>query len=204
MISDIGLWATCEASALHGDRAPGRRTAVALVAELAHGAEPGAGQVAFDRVTPTVSVARRQAYLVRDGVAREMDGRGWRIEKRLEKRPAFVVRTKEGDAGVAGVRLDRVGTAWLEAGGLIESLDRVSFAAVLVVDRAKVSRYGFADVEVTARPAARVLHAYRVLAERRAAVLEGAAPMHAPGIHCARCRLADCPVRSQAGPGGVT
>ena len=31
MISDIGLWATCEASALHGSRTPARRSAAGWV-----------------------------------------------------------------------------------------------------------------------------------------------------------------------------
>ena len=175
---------------------------------MAHGLARGVrarASVAFDRTTPTADVAHRQAELVREGVAREMGELGWLIEKRSEKLSAMVVRTKEGAVGVACMRLDRVGTAWLDAGGVIDSLQgdgsAVAFGAVLVVDRAKLSRYGYADVAVTSRPAAGLVEAYRVLRERRKAVLEGAPSMNAPGIHCARCRLAGCPVRSLDGPG---
>ena len=213
MIADIGLWATCEASALHGSRTPARRSAAGWVAQLAHGADPGeAGAVAYDRATPTAAVAWRQADMVSVGVAREMGERGWHIEKRSEGRSAYVVNAPGeygvpgGADGVAVVSLDAVGRSWLDAGGMIASMgeEGIVFAAVLLLDRAKMSRNGFADVEVTVRPAAGVLEAYRVLAERREAVIEGAAPMHAPGIYCARCRLADCPVRSLDGPGGVS
>ena len=215
MIADIGLWATCEASALHGSRRPARRSAAGWVAQLAHGlteVEAVGADVAFDGTTPTAAVALRQAKLIRDGVAREMEERGWLIQKRSEGRSAYVVNAPGGYGvpggadGVAVVSLDAVGRSWLDAGGMIASMegDGIVFAAVLLLDRAKMSRYGVADVEVTTRPAAGVLEAYRVLAARREAVIEGAAPMHAPGIYCARCRLADCPVRSLEGPAGLS
>ena len=211
MIADIGLWATCEASALHGSRTPARRSAAGWVLELADGGDlEDLLTVAFDRVTPTPAIAKRQAGMVSVGVAREMEKRGWHIQKRSEGWSAYVVNAPGGmfapggADGVAVVSLDAVGRSWLDAGGMIASMDRVSFAAVLLLDRAKMSRNGVADVEVTTRPAAGVLHAYRVLAARREAVIEGAAPMHAPGIYCARCRLAGCPVRSLDGPGGVS
>ena len=211
MIADIGMWATCEASALHGSRTPARRSAAAWVAHLAHGGdakERDHRPVAFDGATPTASVAERQAGWVRLSVDEAMERRGWTVETRSAERQVYGVSTREGAAGIVCVRLDRVGTAWLDVGGLIDDLGgkakELVFAAVLVLDRAMLGRKGYADVDETTRPAAGLVEAYRVLRERREVVLEGAAAMHAPGIHCARCRLAGCPVRSHDGPGGVT
>ena len=52
-----------------------------------------------------------------------------------------------GADGVAVVSLDAVGRSWLDAGGMIASMegDGIGFAAVLLLDRAKMSRNGVAD-----------------------------------------------------------
>ena len=214
MIGDIGLWAACEASALHSVRGPKRKRAATWVLELALGLadERARGVVAFDRFTSSAMAAKSQG----DWVRRALDSliSGWHVIARSERRPAVIVETEGrgmGAIGVVVVCVDRVGAGWLHVGAVLAKIEAEgvtggrapNFAAVALAQRRDMD-WRVPSLTLTKRPAADVLAAYQALEDRRARVVrDGEKPRYSPGIHCSGCRVQRCPVRSTAGPGGI-
>ena len=209
-VSDISRWTQCEAWALTSGEPPqSHQHAATLVGSLAHAELAGVditppAAIRWDAITRTMEHAQIQARAIAiearriihkhgltiiaqeeavegDGYTGHLDLRCW-----SESLGETIVDLKTGAMP---------GAAWLQVGGYCAASPVVvNYGGVLHVPRVAINR----DVRGTleTRLAHDLVVEWARYRERIAAVLEGAPPLSAPGMHCRYCPLTHCVVRA--------
>ena len=214
---DIGRWAACEAWAMAGKDAGGKRKHVAAwVGTMAHevlanrelGAfgfkRPPKHSVAFDVVTPIPSVAVSQAQDLAAVARSLLDRYGLKIfdsevsvEEGLYRGTVDLIVTDNRDrAGVLDFKTGRtVKTAWLQLASYLSAWKGVplSFAGIVHVPRSTREPSG----TITFRDPAELVAVWKATIKRIDEVSATGVPAYSPGDHCARCPLKDCAVRME-------
>ena len=216
-ISDVGRWTACEAWAMTGQDAGGRRKPVAAwVGTMAHrflvddgflalDAElPPRSQVAFDSITPLPSTAISQAVDVAIEAKALLDRYGLTIFESevpvqagdTRGRIDLLVTDQKNRAGVLDLKTGKtIGTAWLQLAGYLDAWDGVplSFAGIIHVPRSKLEPTG----TITFRDPGELVKAWKATIKRVEEVVISAEPTYSPGTHCSRCPLKGCAVRME-------
>ena len=208
-ISQIASWSECEAMALQSPPRVARTHVAAYVGTLAHALVADLpkplpeGRLGFEATTPTLHAAEIQGRSIAIVARRLLYERGWGVlaseeEVRSDDLVGHLdIRAWHSDDGEAIIDLKtgaQVGAAWLQVGGYIAlSGGTVQWGGVLHVPRQRINKDVTGTLEL--RPARSLIETFNANMARITQVVEGATPTRSPGVHCGRCRAADCPVR---------
>ena len=213
-VSQISAWAECETYALKSPPRPAGRTNVAawvgtgahaIVAGLTPELVPPIGaRLAYDAITPMWQHADIQAIAIARCARELLTAQGWTPiahEEEVRRGDDLVghldIRAWHTDFGEAIIDLKTgqgIGAAWLQTGGYLWLSDGgKKWGGVLHVPRVAISK----DVKgmLVFRSGEALKLAWQRNEARIRMVLDGSSPTYSPGIHCARCGVADCPVR---------
>ena len=214
-ISDVSRWTACEAWAMTGQEAKGRKHHVSRwVGSMAHKmlldgkngwpTPPDRYGVAFDSITPLPSVASSQAQDIA-AEAKALLGR-YGLEIVQSEVPVqegshrgeidLVVMDNRNRAGVLDFKTGRtIGAAWLQLAGYLAAWKGVplSFAGIVHVPRSKLEPTG----TITFRDPAGLVRVWKATVKRVEEVVVSSEPTYSPGTHCERCHLKGCAVRME-------
>lgn len=225
-ISEVPHWSQCEAWALASPRSrPLDVSVAAWVGMLAHALVAGRQEpqqpvrLVCDSLTPVSHQANVQARAIAQKVETILAEEG--VEVKETEKPVIgdwasgrldilAWHPKHG-YGIIDLKTGSgVGASWLQVGGYIAELRRSTgvlypgsailaaphplWGGILHVPRVKVGRDTTGSLAI--RDGNDLTMAYLVAQERIQAILDGAPPTYSPGVHCARCQVAGCPVRA--------
>ena len=215
-VSDIHRWVECEAYALAAPPTESVQHVATVVGTLAHAGladvlrrDPPPTQglpIRYDAVTRNWAQVLAQARDIEAEARRVLAAEDWHIIEQEE------LVTEEGVTGYLDLRcwsrehgeavIDLKtgalpGQGWLQVGGYITLSERISvtsWGGVLHVPRVAVGRETTGGL--TLRPAPALVEAWKQAKARIDLVLAGAVALRRPGLHCGRCPLHGCAVRS--------
>ena len=210
-ISDIRSWVECETYALHHPyREPPRVHVAAYVGTCAHGllagqtieqiAEEHPSPLIFDRRTMTKAQAHTQAQEIAGIAETALRAQNWLIveqevavsaEQYVGHLDLRCWKEGSGDAIVDLKTGQLVSTGWLQVGGYLSAAEYADWGGILHVPRESPHK-----VTLTLRPAKPLINEWTQWRKRIAEIESGAAPRRSPGLHCSRCPLTTCPVRT--------
>lgn len=163
--------------------------------------------VKFDKTTPTIGHATRQADMLAEAAADLLTRERWTILDaelpvgvgEVTGTLDLIVANADGRRAVLDVKTGwHPGpAAWLQVGSylaLLHENPQPEWGGILHVPRVAVRQEP--DVTLALRERRQLVREWLHRYERIRIVLDGARPMPTPGAHCRRCRVADCPVRA--------